>query len=184
MPSTPVLVPTTSLPKLGDMTTPDVRRQIDAALLDYCRGIDGLDPELVATAFHPGAVLSGYGGDPMDIDTFADVACTSLQKRFTATQHRISNTAVDFAADGASASVETYVTADHIKPTEAGDVLHAFTGRYIDRFEERDGAWKITTRALRHDWSEIRPLGEPMRGEWVPADRTRRAAPSDSESGT
>jgi len=153
------------------MTTTDARQQIQDALLSYCRGIDRLDAELVARGFHPGAVLSDYGADPMVIETFAEYAPASLQKRFSATQHRISNTTVDFDDGGSAATVETYGLAYHVEPTENGDVLHTFNGRYIDRFEQRNGAWKIATRHLRNDWSEVQPLGEPMRGAWVASGR-------------
>lgn len=37
------------------------RAEITAALLRYTRGIDRLDAPTIVAAFHPGAVLEGYG---------------------------------------------------------------------------------------------------------------------------
>lgn len=153
------------------MTTTDARQQIHDALLSYCRGIDRLDPAEVAVAFHAQAELRDYGVDSMPIETFADYATESLKKRFSATQHRISNTTIEFVDDDSSALVETYVLAFHVRSSDDGDSLHTFNGRYIDRFEERDGAWKIVTRTLRTDWTRVEPMGDPMRGAWVASGR-------------
>jgi hypothetical protein len=50
-------------------------------------------------------------------------------------------------------------------------VLHTFSGRYIDRFELRDGAWLIASRTLRNEWSNVEPVAAPMRGTWVASGR-------------
>jgi hypothetical protein len=151
------------------VTDVDDRQQIHSTLLRYCRGIDRLDPAAIAAAFHPGAELIDYGPEPFTIEDFAEHAVASLGKRFTATQHRISNTAIEL--DGDRALVETYVLAYHVEATGDGDVLHTFNGRYIDRFERRDGAWLIASRTLRHDWSKVEPIDAPMRGTWVASGR-------------
>lgn len=151
------------------MSTPEPRQQIHDSLLSYCRGIDRLDPVSAAAGFHPGAELIGYGPEPLTIEAFAEHAVASLQKRFVATQHRISNTAIDLDDD--HALVETYVLAFHVEPTDDGDRLHTFNGRYIDRFEPRDGEWKIVRRTLRKDWSKIEPIVTTMAGEWVASGR-------------
>ncbi len=161
----------------------DARRQIDAALLSYCRGIDRLDATALLAAFHPGAMLADYGADPMPIEAFANRALPSLEERFLATQHRMSNTAVEFTGSGdttdpgdpadRSALVETYVLAFHLEPGQADEPnrLHTFNGRYIDRFTERDGRWLIATRTLRNDWSKIETVDETMGGSWIASGR-------------
>jgi hypothetical protein len=176
------------------------RQQIQDALLSYCRGIDRLDGDALLRAFHPGAMLVDFGADPMTIETFATHALASLGKRFSATQHRISNTAIDFddsdggdggsgAGDGGSgALVETYVLAYHIeRPSDGADGaddaddaavwLHTFNGRYIDRFEEREGTWRISTRTLRNDWSKIETIDESMSGTWQASGRAGSTDP-------
>ena len=162
-----------------DMTTDGVTQQIRNALLSYCRGIDRLDPVVLAAGFHPGAELRDYGAEPMSIETFVEVALASLRRRFISTQHRVSNMSIDFDSDEAGALVETYVLAFHVSAADGdGDhLLHTFNGRYIDRFEERYGVWKIATRTLRNDWSKIEPIDRTMRGNWVASGRVGDSDP-------
>lgn len=147
----------------------EIRQQIHDCLLSYTRGIDRLDGALVAAGFHPGAMLHDYGAEPMTIEQFAEHAPGSLQRKFLATQHRVSNVAIELRGD--HAVVETYVLAFHVDEVDGSRRLHTFNGRYIDRFEERDGAWKIVKRQLRNDWTQIEPISEPMSGSYVPSGR-------------
>ena len=142
---------------------------INHALAMYCRGIDRLDGALVASAFHPGAQLIDYRAEPLAIELFVEGAMVSLGKRFTATQHRISN--VNAHIDGDFAKVETYVLAYHVESVESGQRLHTFNGRYIDRFERRNDEWKIAKRTLRCDWTRIEAIDETMPGAWVASGR-------------
>lgn len=151
------------------MTDLEIRAAIDDALRSYCRGIDRLHPPSIAAAFHAGAALIDYGPQPLAIETFVDHAVVSLARKFVATQHRISNTTVE--RNGAKALVETYVHATHVEATAEGRRLHTFVGRYIDRFEERDGVWKIAQRTLRNDWSTVVQMGDPMSGTYQPSGR-------------
>lgn len=156
------------------MTTPDTlaaRAAIEDALLSYTRGIDRLDAELVAAAFHDDAVLVDYGPEPMTIGDFVAHALPSLRAQFSATQHRVSNLAIEIRGDQAVA--EAYVLAFHVD--ESGDVprLLTFAGRYIDRHERRDGVWKIARRVLRCDWSKVETIDEPMGTHWPRSARDR-----------
>ncbi len=36
-----------------------------------------------------------------------------------------------------------------------GVVLETFGGRYVDRFERRDGEWKIAHRTVVHEWDKV-----------------------------
>jgi hypothetical protein len=38
---------------------------------------------------------------------------------------------------------------------EEGPVLETFGGRYVDRFERRDGEWKIAHRAMVREWDKV-----------------------------
>ena len=151
------------------MSEHDARQAITEALHTYCRGIDRLDPELVAAAFHPGAELIDYGPEPMTIEQFAEYAPAALGKRFVATQHRISNLSIEL--DGSHAKAEAYVMAFHVEDGEDGRRLHTFNGRYIDHHEERGGEWRIARRYLRVDWSTVEPMSGEMSGAWVPSGR-------------
>ncbi len=132
-------------------------RAIHRALTDYCRGIDRGDAELVASAYHDDATddhgrFKGLGTD------FATYATEALNAHARATHHAIANCTIDF--DGAdTAHVETYVLATHRVGTDAAERLERFGGRYVDRFERRDGRWAIADRVCVHDWDTVEDVG-------------------------
>ncbi len=148
------------------------RAAIEDALHTYCRGIDRLDPDAVAAAFHPDGVLVDYGsGDPVPAAQFAGYACKKLGQAYTATQHRVTNIKVERDAD--TALVESYVLAYHVEDDDDGHALHTFAGRYIDTFTRRDDRWRIARRVLRVDWTRRDPWEGSMRGSYVPSGRDR-----------
>ncbi len=154
----------------------EVRREIERCLLAYTRGIDRLDGDLVQAAFHPGALLSGYGRPgETTIEAFVERAIPSLADGYDATQHRLSNITYDHRDD--HVAVESYVLAFHLRTASEGsdqpDQLLTFNGRYIDRIEERDGRWRIARRELRMDWSAINDRTEAMAGDYEPGLRDR-----------
>lgn len=151
----------------------EAEAEIHRALLRYTRGIDRLDGELVASAFHPGAMCIDYGAEPLVIEDFVTYAIPRLREAYTATQHRMSNICIEFGDDADQARSEAYMLAFHVQDTDDGQKLHTFNGRYIDDFAWRDGAWKIATRVLRVDWSRVEPLDESMGGAWVYGARDR-----------
>jgi hypothetical protein len=125
------------------------RAQIHDALLRYCRGLDRVDMALVRSAFHDDAWIDfpeslHIGG----VAGFFDFLSAEMP-RFDKTMHLLGNSLVDF--DGPRvAHVETYLNADH-----QGSERHHWAGqhvklwgRYLDRFEERDGVWLIARRRL------------------------------------
>ena len=169
-------------------TAVDPRSQIHDALAWYCRGIDRLDAAAIMRGFHPGAELNDYGASPLTIEQFVQHALGSLEAKFAATQHRITNTLIEFDDDdpaSGGARVETYVLAFHIEHREDGDggeratYLHTFNGRYIDRFAERDGSWRIISRTLRNDWSKVEPIERTMSGSWPASGRAGTPDPLD-----
>ena len=147
------------------------RAEIVDALLSYTRGIDRLDKESVISAFHPGAILNNYGSDPMQIEDFVEYALPSLEQRYSATQHRVSNIRIEIKED--RALVESYVLAHHVKLSEKSKQLHTFNGRYVDTFTLLDGHWKISERFLRNDWSKVEDITDEMAGSsvWVKSRR-------------
>lgn len=151
------------------MTELEIRDCIEDALRSYCRGIDRLHAPSIEAAFHPGATLVDYGPAPLTIEVFVQHAVASLGKRFAATQHRLSNITVEI--DGDVARVESYVLAFHVEKGDGGPRLHTFAGRYIDRFEQRGGDWRITQRVLRNDWSSVAAMGDAMTGTWIAGGR-------------
>ncbi|GBD14763.1 hypothetical protein HRbin25_00645 [bacterium HR25] len=142
------------------------RQAIYDCLVRYCRGIDRCDAELVRSVYHPdayddhGPFFRGSGYE------FADKVVGMLQ-RYKCTTHFIGNHRVEL--DGDVAYAETYVIAYHrFQRRDGREYDFVFAGRYIDRFERRDGEWKIAHRVVTHDWNRIDPVGET----WDPRDMT------------
>jgi len=152
----------------------DAEKQIVDCLLSYTRGIDRLDPDAILAAFHSGALLEGYQVDALvPIEDFALPVVERLRKRYSSTQHRLSNTKIDFNDDGAIA--ESYILAYHVQPADedSPDRLWTFSGRYIDYFEDRDGQWRIAKRFLRADWTRIETIDEKMPNKFISGSRDK-----------
>ena len=128
-------------------------RAIRRRLVEYCRGVDRGDAELVASIYHPDGTddhgsFKGLGAD------FAAYVTTRLAERYQATMHTIGNTTIRFAGPD-TAHVESHVCARQRRDDDRGPVLETFGGRYIDRFERRDGEWRIAHRVLLHEWDKV-----------------------------
>jgi hypothetical protein len=128
------------------------RAEIHDVLMQYSRGLDRLDMDLVRAAFHENAWVEF----PEDVYVGpAQGFCDFLAKEmtlFVRTRHCLGNILIEL--DGDVAHVETYLTADH-EATSYHKWAGAFVtlwARYIDRFEKRDNVWKIARRTLLIDW--------------------------------
>ncbi|QJY49661.1 nuclear transport factor 2 family protein [Pseudonocardia broussonetiae] len=149
------------------------RAEIHDVLMRYCRGVDRGDADLVRSAYHEGSWDDhGYWTGPGE--EFGDFIVERLTGATLRTTHAVANELIEL--DGDSAHVETYVFA-HLWRADGdgdgdgggggGESLDLFAGRYVDRFERRDGRWRIARRTVVHDWSctpQVLPpaLGLPL----------------------
>ena len=115
------------------------RQAIRDCVYRYARGIDRHDPDLVASCYHPDAVddHGSYVGPGRGLAEDA----ISNHGGLLRTQHHITNQVVEL--DGDTAHSETYYLAMH--RAKAG-TSEFFSGRYVDRFERRNGEWRIAAR--------------------------------------
>src|SRR4051812_9213321 len=145
------------------------KQAITETLLRYCRGIDRLHVELIRSAYHPDStddhgLFKGNGHD------FASWAMTVLPN-LEISQHKISNIQIELSGD--FARVETYFLAVHVP--KGGNVEEFVYGRYVDRFELRDGGWKIADRKVVLDFSTVHPRGQayPYKDKFLQFARDR-----------
>ena len=121
------------------------------AILDcvyrYCRGIDRHDDDIIASVFHPDAV-DNHGSFLGGIPEFIRFANDGHAKTTLSHTHNI--TCHNVEIDGDVAHGESYVIFALRLPDEK--TVHVGGGRYIDRFEKRNGEWKIALRRLVMDW--------------------------------
>ncbi len=128
------------------------REEIWDCLTRYCRGMDRLDRELARSAYHDDAV-DDHVGFIGPVDGFLDWAFEyhGTQVRH---QHYVTNHSVE--VDGDVAHAETYYLFVGTLPDEAAP-LTVTGGRYLDRFERRDGRWAIAARVCLPEWSTELP---------------------------
>ncbi|MHB8465373.1 MAG: nuclear transport factor 2 family protein [Acidimicrobiales bacterium] len=133
------------------------REQIRDCLYRYSRGVDRRDLDLVRSCYHPDAT-DAHGAYNGDLEGFLEFVrqSTGTDSPFGIMQHVITNVLIE--RTGPVAHVESYLY-NPITPRDPSgntpDVL--IGGRFIDRFECRDGHWAIAERRLVFDYSSSRP---------------------------
>jgi hypothetical protein len=138
------------------------RQAIADGLQRYIRGIDRHDKELVRSVFWPEARIDL--GTPEGRDEYVDREEAALAT-YASHQHHVTGQTVDL--QGNTAHVESYVFFFALPRDTSGDVKGPATpghanpnektrlgsGRYLERWEKRNGEWKILTREYVHDLS-------------------------------
>ncbi len=116
----------------------------------YCRGVDRFDREMILSAFHPDAIdeHGKFVGNPQE---FVDWALDQHSKAHLSHQHCMLNHRCEI--DGDTAHAETYFM--FVSMNRQGTPLTMGGGRYVDRFEKRNGVWAIANRVCLRDWAEL-----------------------------
>ncbi len=131
------------------------KQAIHELIMAYCNAADRHDHDKMRALYHPDAI-DDHGhfakGPAMD---FID-RLPQIQAPMAILHHNV--TTVNLKLDGDRAEGEVYIIAFHQvrSPGENNgeDVLSdvLIGGRYFDRYEKRDGAWKFSHRAIVADW--------------------------------
>lgn len=157
------------------------RQQIADLTTACCRGIDRADEVLLKSLFHEDSVVvSGvFNGNGPD---YAEHICRILRSVFDQTFHSIANQSIEVTGD--SAIAETYVIAvSTMTDLEQGKSEMLTGGRYLDRFERRDGVWKIAERTFVSDWSRVDRSSAMPGGPYAAPDLRGTMEPDDPISG-
>lgn len=132
------------------------KQEIEEVVLRYCRGIDRRDFELVRSCYHPDA-RDHHGSFSGGVDEYITWV-EKLTARYLSTMHLIGNVLIELDAsapgDETRAAVsETYGVSLH-RSADPKPYMNLATGfRYLDRFERRDGDWRIAERTAIGEWS-------------------------------
>jgi hypothetical protein len=149
----------------------DDKQAIYEVVLRYCRALDRLDFELLRSCYHEDA-MNHYNGFDGGREAFI-AWVRALLEGFAGTMHMIGNHLVEL--DGDLARSEAYGIAYNLanpKNPENHNLLSGF--RHVDRFERRDGEWRIAERfAVREFFSEAPELQLPPPGQGPAAQRNR-----------
>jgi len=127
------------------------KQDILECLTRFSRGMDRFDREVFLSAFHEDATMAAgpFVGSPADC---YDWASAMHEQGQVATHHNLLNVTYDI--DGDVAHTETYYLFVGRNRDESNWIAG---GRYIDRLERRDGAWKIALRTNAIEWSGMVP---------------------------
>jgi hypothetical protein len=121
------------------------------------RGLDRCDAELVRSTFHDDAT-DDHGIFRGTADEFVAWVVPQLLT-MERTQHLIGNVLIE--VDGDRAWGESYYVANHdLKGASGEELRYTAAGRYIDRFERRDGTWRIAHRLCVSDWCATSPRSD------------------------
>jgi len=125
------------------------RQDILDVLHQYVHGCDRGDGPRIAEVYLPGAwdnhgLFQGTGQD------LAKFVCDS-HDQYDTMSHLLGQSTIRI--DGDKAGAETYFNATIARME--GDVryLDMMGGRYVDKFERRDGQWRILDRVCTCEWS-------------------------------
>jgi hypothetical protein len=162
----------------GDLAVLAARQDITEARLEitqvvhrYARAVDRVDEDLLRSCFWPDSTHQ-HGGFKGKSQDFAGIAIRIVGALKTCS-HLITNVSIEVSGDKAVA--ESYFLSHHRRTKKTGGPGEEdwfLKGRYLDRFEKRDGVWKIAHRRGLHDFSRL----------FDPADTSLDAAPAEQLS--
>jgi hypothetical protein len=139
---------TDPIARLGELFD---RQDILDALTRFARGMDRFDRDAFLSAFHDDAEIAAgpFVGQPAALYDWARDLHDHGQ---SATQHVLLNHSCDL--DGDTAHTETYYL---FAARNRDDSNWIAGGRYIDRFERRNGAWRVASRSTVIEYSGLLP---------------------------
>ena len=132
------------------------KQELTEALYRYCRSMDRMDNALGFTVFHEDAEVdygtmfqgTGHGFVENVYHQHAAMLCH---------QHQLGNVLIE--VDGDRAASESYVSVTFRLNGPDGSLLGMYAhGRYLDRWEKRNGRWAISQRRYVHLLDETRPV--------------------------
>ena len=130
------------------------RSEIHDRIVALARAVDRGDEGLMRSLWHPGAQVDMGGYFSGSAEAFCAYMLETLDD-LVRVAHTVANEWI--SVDGDTAVAETYVIAIATSRTRQGDRDALVGGRYLDRFERIDGAWKFTRRMFVHDWQIEQP---------------------------
>ncbi len=133
-------------PALQELVDKDAIRDLMAR---YARGVDGRDPELIASTLTSDAYTDYGEWDGSGRDNIVNWIMRPWDSPFRST-HFMGDQLVRL--DGDTAEVETYAVAFGVHDVEGAPSVVITGLRYVDTMVRQDGQWLVRHRALHHDW--------------------------------
>lgn len=127
-------------------------RDIREVLLRYCRGVDRCDAGLIASCYHEDSV-DDHGNWYLDGPSVAGHVVGIVKPGTAVDTHFTGNILIDVQGDTAYA--ESYLLAFRDFERDGRSYTQTRSLRYVDRFERRDGQWRIGERAVADGWNRV-----------------------------
>ena len=147
------------------------RDAIRTLVYTYCRAVDRIDVPLGHSIWHDDGIAdygaSYYQGPGKQV---IDTICAH-HAHLDSHSHQVTNILITL--DGDRAGSESYVTGTMRRLTEGKTQHMEVHGRYLDRWERRDGRWGLVHRTVVMDHTrvgEVTPM--PAHGATPTHDRT------------
>ncbi|HWF01647.1 MAG TPA: nuclear transport factor 2 family protein [Caulobacteraceae bacterium] len=152
-------------------------REICAVMARYFRANDRLQLDELAEAYHPDAYddHGSYKGGVAGLIEWIRTRHQTIEQ----SMHLAGRPFIELEND--RARVETYCVLTQHERTGCINLAterpayrrFTFGLRYIDRFERRDGLWKIAHRVVVWEWADEAIGDLTMPASWVAAERSR-----------
>ena len=126
----------------------------------YSRGCDRVDVDLLAGVYWPDGT-DDHGMFKGSATEYLDWVIPVLEA-MVATHHDNTNILIDL--DGDKAAGEVHWTGYYQVEIDGASHDQLAVGRYIDRYERRNGEWRILHRTCVTDWFRMEPTNRDLRG--------------------
>ena len=132
------------------------KQAIFDTLMRYARGVDRGDAELICSAYHPDAIDEHGVADYTGVSVGPGIV--ELMAQVPVSMHHITNHSITLHGDG-TAGCESYFTVWQSHQVDGADAMLHALGRYVDRFELRDGEWRIAHRLVIVEHTAVEVAG-------------------------
>jgi len=143
------------------------REEIRDAMARYARGIDRRDEALVRSAYHPDSVDEhgfGLAGSGWDIAALVRRDGNGFPDEVIASTHFLGQHLIEVDGERATSEVYFLATMRSVGGPDGVALDQISAGRYLDRWERRDGEFKIAQRTVVYDWLRTDPVTTPWPG--------------------
>jgi hypothetical protein len=138
-----------------------VKERLHELEMAYCRGVDRRDRELLASIFFDDAVEEHGDMFRGSASAFVDWVFRDFVHKYELTAHYVLNEW--YRVDGQRAEGETHRISYHRERGPDGRAHELIAAcRTFNRYEERNGEWKISYRGIVRDWITARPVDDAL----------------------
>lgn len=156
---------------------------IGQVMARYCRGVDRLDADILASAFWPDS-YDDHGVFQGGRAEFLEWVIPAMRNQYSLTNFMLGQSHIEFRGD--RAAVETHFTGRGWGLGGNASLCGMLCGRYADLFEKRGEEWRILRRTVIYDGAmtgEAMPLNfRHVAGARSQEDRSYRIFDDDARS--